>query len=29
MNSGCGITDGVNKIRFDDGTDINFISPGG
>lgn len=29
MNSGCGLTDGVYRIEFDDGTDICFISPGG
>jgi len=29
MNSGCGLTDGVYRIEFDDGTDICFITPGG
>jgi hypothetical protein len=29
MNSGCGTTDGVYKIEFDDGSDLCFITPGG
>jgi hypothetical protein len=29
MNSGCGTNDGIYRILFDDGTDFNFITPGG
>ena len=29
MNSGCGTNDGVFKVKFDDGIQISFSSPGG
>ena len=29
MNSGCGINDGVYRVRFDDGEEMCFILPGG
>lgn len=29
MNSGCGTTDGIYRIMTDDGSDFNFITPGG
>lgn len=29
MNSGCGTNEGIYKIVMDDGSDYNFITPGG
>lgn len=29
MNSGCGTNDGVFKIKFEDGMEICYITPGG
>ena len=29
MNSGCGINDGIYRVRFDDGEEYCFILPGG
>jgi hypothetical protein len=29
MNSGCGTNDGFYQITMDDGSDFNFITPGG
>jgi hypothetical protein len=29
MNSGCGINEGVFKIKFDDGVEICYVTPGG
>lgn len=29
MNSGCGTNQGIYKIIMDDGSDYNFITPGG
>jgi hypothetical protein len=29
MNSGCGTNEGFYKIMMDDGSDFNFITPGG
>jgi hypothetical protein len=31
MNSGCGINDGIFKVRFDDkyNTEVCFMTPGG
>lgn len=29
MNSGCGTNDGIFKVKFDDGMEICYITPGG
>ena len=29
MNSGCGTNDGVFKIKFDDGMEVCYMTPGG
>jgi hypothetical protein len=29
MNSGCGTNDGIFRVRFDDGEEVCFITPGG
>ena len=29
MNSGCGINDGIYRVKFDDGEEMCFILPGG
>lgn len=29
MNSGCGINDGIFRVKFDDGIEVCYMTPGG